>query len=133
MPPKAILFSCSHQTLVSHSFQFSLLGPYSVIYYAPFPVHFVLLLSNSDKQRAVVWVITHILTHTCAHTRTHPTCALGIPGNAQIDGQNVFLFYGQEGNIKVNDFVWRIIGISANVRNLGLLSSGSWSLHVQII
>ena len=125
MPPKAILSSCSHQTLVSHSFQFSLLGPYSVIYCAPFTVHFVLLLSNSDKQRAVVWVIPHILTHTCTHPRAHPTCALGILGNAQIDGQNVFLFYGQERNIKVN---WFCLGELL----ASLLMWGIWDFYLLV-
>lgn len=80
-------------------FSVSLLRWYSVIYRAPFTVLFVLLLSNSDKQRAVLWVIPHLLN-------THSHCVLGILENAQIDGQNFFLFYEQERNIKLNHFVW---------------------------
>lgn len=37
---------------------------------------------------------------------THPSCAVGILENAQIDGQNFFLFYEQEKNMKENHFVW---------------------------
>lgn len=81
--------------------RFSLLGWYSVIYCAPFTVHFVLLLSNSTDRE-----LYSGLSLTSLNTHTHPSCALSILGNVHIDGQNFFLFYEQETNVKVNHFAW---------------------------
>lgn len=100
MPPKAILFSCSHQTLVSHSYSFPsemILCYLLCSFRSSFCLAFI-------KFRQAESCALGYPSHPYTHTHTHTLCVVGILGNAQIDGQNFFFFYGQERS--VNHFVW---------------------------
>lgn len=113
---------CSHQTLVSHSFHSFPFWDDTLLLIGSFHSSFC-LLSNLNKHSTVPG-----LSLTFLNTHVHPSCALGVLGNAQICGQNFFM--GRKETLRWIILFGITIGISANVRNLRPLSSGSWSLHV---
>lgn len=102
MPSKAILFLC-YQTVICHFFTFSVLVCYS------FTGHFIFHQIQTTKGG-----VCFRLSFVSCSTHTHPSCALETLRNVQVEGENFFLFYRQERNIKVNQTILSriIIGMS---------------------